>query len=116
MGLVLNWTSPEPPAGKWVSDRRLWLDANGAVVEDGDPAAAFLLVTKGGTLPLNVAKSHGLVTEPEPEGDAVKTEAPETKAVKGPPENKAMAPKETKREGPKQHFTSLDPHADKGEG
>jgi len=28
-------------------DRRLWLDADGNLVEDGDPAAAFLWAGKG---------------------------------------------------------------------
>lgn len=32
---------------KIVVDRRLWLDADGRVVEDGDPAAAFLWAVEG---------------------------------------------------------------------
>lgn len=62
------------------SDRRLFLDRDGKVVEDGDPTAAFLLVGAGGELDDDIAQQYGLVNA-----------APEAKAVSKAPENKAVA-------------------------
>ena len=45
----------------FTSDRRLWLNADrSAVVEDGDPAAAYLLVGEGGEVPTAVVRQYGL--------------------------------------------------------
>lgn len=44
----------------WTSDRRLWLDASGGVVEDGDPAAATLLVGADGQIDVAEAERLGL--------------------------------------------------------
>lgn len=49
--------------GIWVSDRRLYLDAGGQVVEEGDPTRASLLVPVGGKLPMARALELGLVKE-----------------------------------------------------
>lgn len=44
-----------------VADRRLWLTADKArVVEDGDPAAAFLLASPGTEIPVDEAERLGL--------------------------------------------------------
>lgn len=50
------------------SDRRLYLDAEGNVVEQSDPKKVKLLVGKGGELPMAEARQYGLVQD-EP-GDA----------------------------------------------
>jgi hypothetical protein len=45
----------------WRADRTLWLNAaRDAVVEDGEPDAAFLYATKGKTVPLAGAERYGL--------------------------------------------------------
>ena len=54
---------PQMAAGDYVSDRRLYLDAQGAVVERGDPNAVSLLVGEGGTVPAARARELGLVNE-----------------------------------------------------
>lgn len=71
----------------WTSDRRLYLDKAGAVVEAADPTKATLLVPAGGTLPLEQARALGLVAEPAPAAE------PKGKPA---PANKARTPKETK--------------------
>lgn len=43
------------------SDRRLYLDAEGNVVEANDPKKRTLLVGKGGELPMEDARRYGLV-------------------------------------------------------
>ena len=45
------------------SDRRLYLDAEGKVVEADDPNRATLLVSEGGTLPMEDARRYGLLNE-----------------------------------------------------
>lgn len=47
------------------ADRRLYLNAEGKVVEDSDPAKLTLLVHEGGTLPLARARELGLTEEQE---------------------------------------------------
>jgi hypothetical protein len=73
---------------EWVADRRLYLDKDGNVVEEGDPTRATLLVGEGGTLTLERAQSLGLVDE---NGEAVKAKAKPSanKARKAAPENKS---------------------------
>lgn len=68
------------------SDRRLFLDRDGKVVEDGDPTAAFLLVGEGGELEDAIAQQYGLVNAPA-DAKAVQS-APENKAVSKAPANK----------------------------
>ena len=47
-----------------VADRRLWLTADKArVVEDGDPAAAFLLASPGTEIPVAEAERLGLAVD-----------------------------------------------------
>lgn len=50
----------------FVSDRRLYLDKDGKVVEADDPARASLLVAKGASLPEDVARKYGLIIEAVP--------------------------------------------------
>lgn len=70
-------------------DRRLYVNAKGKVVEEGDPSAAFLLAAPGHVLTDEEARRYGLLT-PEPEA----------KAVDGPPTTKALpGPKTTKSGG-----------------
>jgi len=83
MGLTINLLrggKEEEPM--FISDRRLFLTADKErVVEDGDVAARFLLVGKGGELPTADAERYGLL---------------KPKAVEGPPEDKAMPPPKNK--------------------
>lgn len=67
----------------YVADRRLYLDKDGKVVEDDDPAKVSLLVGAGGTLPEEQARALGLLDE------KAKSEPSENKARKAAPENKA---------------------------
>lgn len=47
-----------------VADRRLWLTTDKArVVEDGDPAAAFLLASPGTEIPVAEVERLGLAVE-----------------------------------------------------
>ena len=45
------------------SDRRLYVDANDKVVEADSPDRAKLLVSAGGSLPMEDARRYGLVAE-----------------------------------------------------
>jgi hypothetical protein len=71
----------------WTSDRRLYRDAEGNVVEATDPSKQSLLVGKGGTLPLDQARELGLVDEPEAETEE-KAKAPKSNKAKAPTANK----------------------------
>lgn len=68
----------------WISDGRYYLDAKRKkVVPEGSPEAAYLLCVPGDELPEAEAKRLGLGK----------------KAVKGPPEDKAVKPSENKAKG-----------------
>lgn len=59
---------PEPPSKTdWVADRRYYLDKNGNVVGEKDPARVSLLIAAGCTMPIERARSFGLVKDAEPE-------------------------------------------------
>lgn len=64
----------------YVSDRRLYLTADGRVVDEGDEAARTLLVGEGCELDDATAAQYGLSGK-----------APATKAVEVVPENKAVS-------------------------
>ncbi|MDR7534656.1 MAG: hypothetical protein QN162_15150 [Armatimonadota bacterium] len=49
----------------WVSPARLYLTADGRVVPEGDPDAAYLLVPEGGVLSLEDAERYGLLEQDE---------------------------------------------------
>jgi hypothetical protein len=77
----------------YISDRRLYLDADGNVVEAGDPAAATLLVGEGGNLPLARAEELGLVGEKAEKARsarAAKAEAEKAEAEKAGPTAKSV--------------------------
>lgn len=70
----------------YTSDRRLYLTADDQVVEEGDPAAATLLVGEGCDVDDETAKRYGLKAKAAPEEKAkapaankAKTAAPEDK-------------------------------------
>lgn len=74
------------------AEKRLYLNSDGKVVEEGDPSAASLLADEGDTIPLADARKYGLVGEdeddsPDPAAKALRA-APENKAVEGPKETK----------------------------
>lgn len=50
-------------AGTFTASRRLYLDADGNVVEHDSPHKSSLLVAEGGTLPMKRARELGLVGE-----------------------------------------------------
>lgn len=61
----------------WTSDRRLYLNAAGQVVEADDPSRVSLLVAQGAALPADVAQRYGLTgnnatlgASPEPDAGA----------------------------------------------
>lgn len=86
----------------WISDRRLFLDRDGRVVEEGNPAKATLLVRAGGSLPHDRAEQLGLVSDPPPPAASAATKAqaeidPEPEKAKPAPANKARTkPQENK--------------------
>ena len=67
----------------WTSDRRLYLDKDGNVVEQDDPNRVELLVGIGGTLLTERAQALGLIDAPK-----AKNAPPATKAVTKAPANK----------------------------
>lgn len=75
------------------ADRRIYLDAQGKVVEEGDPARATLLIAAGQTMPIADARRYGLVVDeapapadgPDGDGPAPKRA---TKRSAGPSEDK----------------------------
>lgn len=73
----------------WTSDRRLYLDKDGKVVEANDPTKQRLLVAQGGTIPLEDAERYGLITV------TPAIVAPVEKAKEA-PANKAATPKANK--------------------
>lgn len=68
----------------YVSDRRLYLDAAGNLVEANDPAKLTLLVAEGSTLTEAQARQYGLVDE---DG---KAKLPTVNKAKKAPQNKAV--------------------------
>lgn len=84
----------------YTSEKRLYLTADGKVVEEGDPNAATLLVGEGGQLSDEDAEHYGLVkgkavnnaneapAEDATEGEKADT-APRTNKARTAPENKA---------------------------
>lgn len=78
----------------YIATEKLWLtEDRNKVVKDGDPAAAFLLVPKGGQLTDADAEKYGLtapkVETPVPDAGKANPAPAENKANSGPAENKA---------------------------
>lgn len=67
----------------YIAEKRLWLDATGKVVQDGDEAAAVLLVGEGGQLSDADANKYGLTDT------KAKADTTENKARPAAPANKA---------------------------
>lgn len=59
----------------FTSDRRLYLDANDKVVEEGDESAVSLLVGEGGQVDDETAKRYGLKAKAAPAENKAKTAA-----------------------------------------
>lgn len=100
----------------WISDRRLYFNADRSrVVEEEDPAATFLFVPKGGSLDDATAAQYGLVNLPRPllassapdESSGADVQDVEVKA-EDLPEHKAVEPSENK-----QIFPAANPRAKK---
>lgn len=74
----------------WTADRRLYLDAEGNVVEADDPKRATLLVGKGGRLTKEQVEEHGikLPKAAAKAEDKAEEQPPETKHRSGPAETK----------------------------
>ncbi len=77
-----------------IAAHRVYLSANGRIVREGDPAAAFLLVGEGHVVPAEHEAAYAaLFAEPEPDAyPAVlqKAERPVAdKAIKHAPANKS---------------------------
>jgi len=80
---------------QWTSPRRLYLTADGAVVEATDPRKRTLLVAAHGSMLLAEAERLGLVDPPAPPAPVVvpdppPTPAPAGKALAAPPQTKAV--------------------------
>lgn len=62
---------PDKTTPDWISDARLYLDKDGKVVGEKDPAKLTLLVAKGGSLPFAIAQRHGLIPVAPVEVEAI---------------------------------------------
>jgi hypothetical protein len=68
-------------AGPYIADRRLYLDKNGKVVEEGDPTKDRLLAPVGGMIPIDQAEALGLLkAKAEPAENKMRKVAPENKS------------------------------------
>lgn len=90
MALTLDLNSVQ--GEMWISDRRIFVTVDRSrAVSAEDPAAAFLLVGEGGSLPMSEAIQYGLVggfaTKQEPKAE------PETESTVNPTEESAAKPK-----------------------
>lgn len=71
----------------YIATERLYLDKDGNVVKDKDPARVSLLVGVGGTLTDDQARQYGLVAAPE---EKAVTAPKANKAIGKPPANKSV--------------------------
>jgi pyruvate/2-oxoglutarate dehydrogenase complex dihydrolipoamide acyltransferase (E2) component len=76
----------------YISDKRLYLDKDGKVVDENDPNRTTLLVPAGGRLPTERAEELGL-TSLELEENPKEVKPGENKAVSAPSATKAAAAK-----------------------
>lgn len=72
---------PDKTTPDWISDARLYLDKDGKVVGEKDPAKLTLLVAKGGSLPFAIAQRHGLIPVAPVEVEAIEVEPIEAAPV-----------------------------------
>lgn len=84
----------------WIADRRLWLTPDKSrAVEDGDPAAAFLLIAPGQGMSRARAEELGVIRDTkQPQS---KTESDADLKEKSKPEDKQKAKPATKSRKPK---------------
>lgn len=106
--LGLSSIQREDTTVAFISDRRLYLTADrSAVVEEGDPAGAYLLVGQGGEVPTAVARQYGLKAPgtqppdaaPEAKEPADAEDLPTIQAqakAQRPADNKSVQPKADK--------------------
>jgi hypothetical protein len=65
------------------ADRRLWLTEDDRVVDEGDPAARFLLVCEGGEVDAETVKKYDLKHREAPAAEnKLSSKAPQNKAAK----------------------------------
>lgn len=96
MGLEI--ITPDPKPGRKVKlDRRLYLNAEGKVVEDGDKSAAFLLGAEGATISYDRALEVGLIDE---DGKTVAPKTAEAPATAEPEQAKPRTPANKKPRTP----------------
>lgn len=78
----------------WKNDtgKAIYRDAQGNIVDEGDPSAAFLVAGPEGTVSAKDAQKYKLGDYAEKKQEA----APAEKSVKAPAENKSLKPKEDK--------------------
>ncbi len=80
--------------GMHTLDRRLYLDNDDNVVEEGDERAAFLLGAKGTEIPMHDAVKLGLVDPHEAAAKIADKLKPEDKAKQKPEDKKAAKPED----------------------
>lgn len=98
---IIQGADPIKETGKIKLDRKLWQDADGNVVEDGDPSAAVLIGSEGKELPIAQARQFGLVNadgkliepgakaeEPKPKSAPAKPRTPAKKKPRTPAKSK----------------------------
>lgn len=54
-------------AESYTSDKRVYVDKAGKVVDEKDPARHSLLVAVGGSIPMETARAAGLLSEESPD-------------------------------------------------
>lgn len=79
---IIPFYEAQQDAPAYVADRRLYLVADGTVVEADDPDRLTLLVAKGGRLSLNTARRYGLLAESERTEPAADSKAVRRRSTK----------------------------------
>jgi len=95
MELSIATLRGEIAGGQWISPRRLCVTSDGRIVTEDDPAAAFLLVGAGGSLPMAEAERYGLLRE---EGRAESEEPPRAVGLRAAADNEDGLNDRTKAE------------------
>ena len=84
-----------------VASERIYVDADGNVVDESDPAAAFLAVAEGRPIPDRIIIANGnrvIIEIDEPEDDADEPDDKPASAAKKATKRKSAAKKATKSE------------------
>jgi hypothetical protein len=89
-------TAARQGESQFIADRNIYLDANGKVVEEDDPAQVRQLVGKGGTLSPADVEKYGLGKKSKAKAAETVEETPEEpeggEKASSPPANKAEKP------------------------